>query len=330
MIFDGMSIPNRKCSCSHPSRGRAKLAVSKTDAPPPVKLKNAAQNSPVLRNAALGPRRDNSLPYPMSRTKLKGLTHVMANGKAPGLENPAVLDVKSDRFAERANSYPKKCNAIDMLMSNADCFRNAVLAASGSGFGLGLATIILRLILLGDDVNATFPLGLLRLKDNDARPYGMLGISLGNTSSRASIVLGPPDNAQNWMRLSKSADDTNESTLRAAALMVVENCDSGKNGPMRGADVMTADIGRRLRTVESPAKVKSPAAINIKGPNNKNTPAGRWGVEFSSVQFELARELISCGDGGRRTLFCEIGSGSDHYSFNKEVDLQRRCSLRMV
>ena len=315
MIFDGMSIPNRKCSCAHPSsRGRAKLAVSKTDAPPPVKLKNAAQNSPVLRNAALGPRRDSSLPYPMSRTKLKGLTHVMANGKAPGLENPAVLDVKSDRFAERANSYPKKCNAIDMLMSNADCFRNAVLAASGSGFGLGLATIILRLILLGDDVNATFPLGLLPLEDNDARPYGMLGISLGNTSSRASIVLGPPDNAQNWMRLSKSP--------------VVEN---GDNGPMRGADVMTADIGRRLRTVESPAKVKSPAAINIKGPNNKNTPAGRWGVEFSSVQFELARELISCGDGGRRTLFCEIGSGSDHYSaFNKEMDLQRRCSLRMV
>ena len=258
MIFDGMSIPNRKCSCSHPSsRGRAKLAVSKTDAPPPVKLKNAAQKSPVLRNAALGPRRDNSLPYPMSRTKLKGLTHVMANGKAPGLENPAVLDVKSDRFAERANSYPKKCNAIDRLMSNADCFRNAVLAASGSGFGLGLATIILRLILLGDDVNATFSLGLLPLEDNDARPYGIIIIFLGNTSSRASIVLGPPDNAQNWMRLRKSP--------------VVEN---GDNGTMRGADVMTADIGRRLRTVESPAEVKSPAAINSKGPNNKNTPMG--------------------------------------------------------
>ena len=144
-------------------------------------------------------------------------------------------------------------------MSNADCFRNAVLAVSGSGFGLGLATIILRLMLLEDDVNATFSLGLLPLEDNDARPYGMLGISLGNTSSRASIVLGPPDNAQNWMRLSKSP--------------VVEN---GDNGPMRGADVMTADIGRRLRTVESPAEVKSPAAINIKGANtsNKNTPMG--------------------------------------------------------
>jgi len=131
----------------------------------------------------------------------------MANGKAPGLENPAVLDVKSDRFADRANSYPKKCNAIDTLMSNADCFRNAVLVASGSGVGLELATIILRLILLEDDVNATFSLGLLPLlEDNDAaRPYGMLGISLGNTSPRASIVLGPPDAAQNWIRLSKSA-----------------------------------------------------------------------------------------------------------------------------
>lgn len=120
-IFDGVSIPRT---------GRAKLKSgddpsapppwSKNDAPPPVKLRNAAQNKPVFRSAALGPRSDNSRPYPMSRTKLNGLTHAMARGKAEGFEKPAVLDVKSDRFAERANSYPKKCNAIEKLINNAD------------------------------------------------------------------------------------------------------------------------------------------------------------------------------------------------------------------
>ena len=120
-IFDGVSTPKT---------GRAKLKSgddpsapppwSKNEAPPPVKLRNAAQNKPVFRRAALGPRRDNSRPYPMSKTKLNGLTHAMARGNAEGLETPAVLDVKSDKLAERANSYPKKCNAIETLMSSAD------------------------------------------------------------------------------------------------------------------------------------------------------------------------------------------------------------------
>ena len=87
-------------------------------------------------------------------------------------------------------------------MSSADCFRNAV-TASGLGVGLGFAADVVTILrLLLDDANTTLSLRLPLEDVDDVLRYGM--ISLGNTSFRASLVLGPPDAAQNWIRVSKS------------------------------------------------------------------------------------------------------------------------------
>ena len=249
-IFEGVRAPRT---------GRAKLNKgedpsapppwSSNEAPPPVKLRNAAQNRPVFRNATLGPRRDSSRPYPMRRTKLKGLTHAMARGKAAGFVKPAVLDVKSDRLAERANSYPKKCSAIDRLMNNADFCRNAVTASGlglGVGVGLDFEDVFILPILVDAEVNTTFSVRLPLEDDGDALRYGMM--FLGRTPLRASFVLGPPDAAQNCARLSNSDTDgthdvASDSTVSVVLVLYEDNNGNGKPAPTNGA-ALSADMDR--------------------------------------------------------------------------------------
>ena len=60
------------------------------------------------------------------------------------------------------------------------------------------------------EVSTTFSLRLPVL-DDDALRYGM--VLSGKTSFRASLVLGPPDAAQNWIRLSKSDTPTIGGTM---------------------------------------------------------------------------------------------------------------------
>mmetsp|Transcript_5463 Transcript_5463/g.11538 ORF Transcript_5463/g.11538 Transcript_5463/m.11538 type:complete len:103 (+) Transcript_5463:1105-1413(+) len=80
-----------------------------SDTPTPDKQRNTAQNRPLLRSAALGPRSPSSLPYPSNMRKDSGLTHDMANGKAHELSpKPTVFDVNKDRIDDLENSYPKK------------------------------------------------------------------------------------------------------------------------------------------------------------------------------------------------------------------------------
>lgn len=122
-------------------------------------------------------------------------------------------------------------------------------------------TIILRLLLVVDDeVSTTFSLRLPVLEEDDALRYGMM--LLGRMSFRACFVLGPPDAAQNWIRLSKSDiptiggtttdegvcvdaklsdDGTSDEARKSALLCVVLYEDSGGNGnpaPMIAGVVM--------------------------------------------------------------------------------------------
>jgi hypothetical protein len=192
----------------------------------------------------------------------------MARGKAPGFVKPAVLDVKSDRLAERANSYPKKCSAIDRLMNNADFCRNAV-TASGLGLGLGVGVdfdIFILRILVDAEVNTTFSVRLPLEDDDDALRYGM--IFLGRTPFRASFVLGPPDVAQNCARLSNRDTPTSgkvvgngvcvgvqiptdgtcdvasdSSTVFVVLVLYKDNNGNGKPAPTNGA-ALSADMDR--------------------------------------------------------------------------------------
>ena len=134
-------------------------------------------------------------------------------------------------------------------------------------------------MLVDDEVNTTFSLRLPVLEDGDALRYGM--ILLGRMSFRASFVLGPPDAAQNWIRLSKSdiptmggamdddacvdaklsGDGTSEEARNSAPLCVALYEDSGGKGnpaPMMAGVVLPTAMDRSSASSEvRSAKVKS-------------------------------------------------------------------------
>ena len=148
-------------------------------------------------------------------------------------------------------------------------------------FGGDFITIIFRLLMVVDDeVSTTFSFRLPVLEEDDALRYGMM--LLGRMSSRASFVLGPPDAAQNWIKLSKSDiptmggaamedvacvdaklsdDGTSDEARKSALLCVVLYEDSNGNGnpaPMIAGAVLATDMDRREASREfRSAKVKS-------------------------------------------------------------------------